>query len=389
MINLGFLIPFFSGKCGGSCIGIKEIVPYLERMGVNTKVYASSSIAQKGKERTEIFEKKSNGFTIYRFNTFLRFREYRISFKLLPHLLKNSKNIDILHSHTIRSFQEDIGTLISIGKKIPLIITPNGAISINWDYSDKIPKMIHDKTIGYLRKKLVNPHYIAIAKNEIPIIKNYGISDDHIHYIPPGVNTDFFKPVDSSDLKKKYNLENSDIILYLGRIVKGKGVDKLIKILNFIVKKNKNVKLVIVGGDAGYLPIVKSLILKYNLTKYVIFVGYALNEDLPKYYSMADLVIYPSRQEIFGLVICEAAACGKPVIGSNIMGPSEIIVNGKTGYTSDFKNLNELSEKIIELLNDKKLLVQMGNNGLQRVKKEYSWKINAESHFRLYKKILK
>ena len=202
------------------------------------------------------------------------------------------------------------------------------------------------------------------------------------------VNTEFFKPVDPNDLKKKYNLENSDIILYLGRIAKGKGVDKLIEILNLIVRKNKNVKLVIVGGDAGYLPIVNLLILKYNLSKYVIFTGFALREDLPKYYSMADLVIYPSRQEIFGLVICEAAACGKAVIGSNIMGPSEIIVNGKTGYTSDFKNINEISDIILELLNDKKKLVQMGKNGLNRVKEIYSWKKNAESHYKLYKDIL-
>jgi len=301
--------------------------------------------------------------------------------------LKNEKKIDIVHSHSLRSFQEDNGLIFSLIKKKPLIISPHGGISINWDYKDKIPKMISDITTGYL-KKYLKPHYIAVTKMEIPIIKEYGADDDHIHFIPHGVNTDIFKPVDGSRLKKKFGLENSDIILYVGRIAKGKGVDKLIKILNLVIKKNKRVKLVIIGGDAGYLPIVKNLIQRYNLSKYVTLVGYVSKINLPEYYSMADLIVYPSRQEIFGLVLCEAMACGKAVIGSDIMGPSEIILNGKTGYTSNFKDLNKISEIIIDLFDNRKLLSQMGKNGLKRVKETYTWEKAAVSHFKLYTAVL-
>ena len=248
--------------------------------------------------------------------------------------------------------------------------------------------MIHDKTIGYLKKNFINLHFIAVSKSEIPVIKRFGIDDDHVHYIPNGVNTEIFKPIDSKDLKRKIGLENFDIILYVGRIAKGKGVDKLIKILKMIVNKNKKIKLIIIGEDAGYLPIVKSLIQKYNLFNHVIITGYIPNKNLPKYYSMADIIVYPSRQEIFGLVLCEAGACGKAVIGSNIMGPKEIIVDGKTGFTSDFKDLNKVSELIIDLLNDKNKLIQMGKNGCDRVKKKYSWDVAAKIHLNLYKKVL-
>ncbi len=312
----------------------------------------------------------------------------KISFKLLPHLLKNSKKINIFHSHGIRSFQEDIGALTALLKKKPLILTPHGSIDINWDYSDKIPKMIHDKTIGYLKRKLLDPHFIAVAKNEIPIIKKHGIDGDHIHYIPDGVNTQIYKPCDSADLKKKYNVEDSDILLFAGRITKGKGVDKLIKILNLIVQKNKNIKLFILGYDAGYLHAVKSLNHKFNLFNYVIFTGFIPRGKMAKYYSMADLVVYPSQQEIFGYVVVEFGACGKPVIGSNIMGPSEIIIEGKTGFTSDFKNLTDISELILDLLNNKNLLAKMGNNALNLVKGKYSWAKSANSHLKLYKEVL-
>ncbi|MHA1235519.1 MAG: glycosyltransferase family 4 protein, partial [Promethearchaeota archaeon] len=357
------------------------------KKGISTTIFTTSAIRKFGRARTEFYEEKSKNFKIYRFDSYLKFKEYRTSFKLLPFLLKNEKNIDIIHSHSLRSFQEDNGLLVSLIKKKPLIISPHGGISINWDYKDKIPKMISDKLIGYL-KKYLKPHYIAVTKMEIPLIKEYGADDDHIHFIPHGVNTDIFKPVNGSGLKKKLGLENSDVILYVGRIAKGKGVDKLIKILNLVIKKNKNAKLVIIGGDAGYFPIVKNLIQQYNLSKYVTLVGYVSKYNLPEYYSMADLLVYPSRQEIFGLVLVEAMACGKAVIGSNIMGPSEIIVNGETGYTSDFMDLTKVSEMIIELFRDKKLLAQMGKKSLERVKKHYTWKKAADSHYKLYMSVL-
>ena len=381
------LTPFFTGKLGGPYNVIMELAPILEKMGISTNVLTTSAIRKFGKARTEYFEEKSRNFKIYRFNSYLKFKEYRTSFKLLPFLSKNENKIDIIHSHALRSFQEDIGSFISLIKKKPLVISPHGGININWDYRDKIPKMVSDKTTGFF-KNFLKPHYIAVTQMEIPIIKEYGADDNHIHFIPHGVNTDIFKPVDASNLRKKYGTENSDVILYVGRIAKGKGVDKLIKILNLVIKKNKRVKLIIVGGDAGYLPMVKSLIQKYGLSKNVAIVGYISKHNLPEYYSMADLIVYPSRQEIFGLVLCEAMACGKAVIGSDIMGPSEIILNGKTGYTSNFKDLNKVSELIINLFNDRKLLAQMGKKSLERVKKIYTWEKAAESHYKLYMDVL-
>ena len=387
MLNVAMLTPFFTGKLGGPYNVIMELAPILEKKGISTNILTTSAIRKFGKARTEYFEEKSRNFKIYRFNSYLKFKEYRTSFKLLPFLLKNENKIDIIHSHALRSFQEDIGSFISLIKKKPLIISPHGGININWDYRDKIPKMVSDKTTGFF-KNFLKPHYIAVTQMEIPIIKEYGADDNHIHFIPHGVNTDIFKPVDASNLRKKYGTENSDVILYVGRIAKGKGVDKLIKILNLVIKKNKRVKLIIVGGDAGYLPIVKNLIQKYGLSKNVTIVGYISKHNLPAYYSMADLIVYPSRQEIFGLVLCEAMACGKAVIGSDIMGPSEIILNGKTGYTSNFKDLNKVSELIINLFKDRQLLAQMGKKSLERVREIYTWEKAAESHYKLYMDVL-
>jgi len=70
------------------------------------------------------------------------------------------------------------------------------------------------------------------------------------------------------------------------------------------------------------------------------------------------------------------------------MGPSEIIVDGKTGFTSNFEDISALSEKIITLLDNKNILLKLGQNGLERAKKLFSWQKTAQLHFNLYKSVL-
>jgi glycosyltransferase involved in cell wall biosynthesis len=292
------------------------------------------------------------------------------------------------HSHALRSYTEDVAAFASLVKKKPIVISAHGGININWDYSDKIPKMIYDATLRRL-KRLNDIHYIAVTKTEIPIIKNYGIEEEKIHYIPNAVAINTFKPLESREIREKYGIEaDTDLILYVGRIAKGKGLDKLIKIFHYVHQNNNNTKLMVIGPDYGYMKVIKPLIQKYGLAKHIIFSGFISKEHLPKYYSAADLVVYPSRQEIFGIVLLEANACGKPVIGSNILGPSEIIKNGYNGFKFDFRNLDKVSDLISELLEDKQRLKKLGQNGIKRVKKNYTVKKNAERHIALYKKLI-
>ena len=93
-------------------------------------------------------------------------------------------------------------------------------------------------------------------------------------------------------------------------------------------------------------------------------------KNIFEYLQLSDIFILNSINEGLPNVLLEAMACGKPVIGSDIMGPSEIIINGKTGYTSDFRDLKKLFEMIFHLLEDDKKMTQMGKNGLNRMKEK-------------------
>lgn len=388
MIRVARLIPIFSGQAGGPINHILELTKHLNKYPIKTTIYACSEIDYVVNKRTYLYQEINPNFIIKRFNSYIRFRDYRISFGLLRTLLRDSKNIDIFHSHALRSFQEDIAALVAILKKKKLIITTHGVLYASINYFQHFYKRLYDLTDSYLKNKLLDIDYIAVSKFEIELIKKFGILDEKIHYIPHGIDTNHFKPSDRTEILEQYNLFDKKIILYVGRISKRKGVDILINTFSKLKNEIPNVYLLIVGSDYGFKNSIEKLIKSQNLKKRIIFLGFIPKTKLPKVYSIANVVVYPSKYEIFGHVILEANACEKVVIASDHWGPKELILNGKTGYLTKYGDIEELKEKIIYVLNNEELQKKMGEFAREYVKKNFSWDINAEKHFKLYQKIL-
>ena len=97
-----------------------------------------------------------------------------------------------------------------------------------------------------------------------------------------------------------------------------------------------------------------------------------------------DLYIMPSRTDAFGIAFLEAWASGKPVIGANIGATPEVIRNNIDGLLVQFDNSKEIADAVVKLLKKKKLRKYMGLNGLEKVKKNYTWDIIAEKTNKLY-----
>ncbi|MFX1311078.1 MAG: glycosyltransferase family 4 protein [Promethearchaeota archaeon] len=391
MIKIARLIPFFSGQYGGPVKHILELTKNLSKYPIKTTVYASSEIDHSATKRTYHYQFINPNFIIKRFNSYIRFKDYRISFSLFPSIFKDCNNIDIFHSHAFRSFQEDVAALVSIIKKKKFVITTHGALCTNINYFHYLYKRIYDLADTTLKNKLLNINYIAVSKIEVEFLKRYGINIENIHYIPHGINTNHFKPHDPMQIISKYNLSRllgKDIILYVGRIAKRKGIDILIKAFSTLKDDFPNAILLIVGGDYGYKNTIQKLAKKQKFSDKIVFLGFIPKLDLPGIYSLAKVVVYPSKFEIFGHVILEANACEKPVIASNHWGPKELIRDSQTGYLINYGNIFQLKEKIKKILENEDLRNQMGKNARNYVKKQFSWKKNANEHFKLYQKIL-
>lgn len=126
--------------------------------------------------------------------------------------------------------------------------------------------------------------------------------------IPNGVDSKYKPAVKNSDLVKKYQLENKKVLLYLGQLIERKNIPFL---FNVIKKLPKNYILMICGDGP----------LRANLEKLapsnVVFTGRIPENDKVDYYNLADVFVYPSKKEGFGLSVAEAIACEKPIVASN------------------------------------------------------------------------
>lgn len=390
LIKVARFVPFFSGEGGGPVRHILELTKYLKKYPIDTIVYTSSEINQSASKRTFLFQRYSPSFIIKRFNSYIRFKEYRLSLGMFRTLLKDSKNIDIFHSHGFRSFQEDLASIVAYIKKKHLIITTHGA-SCGRDYFDYLKKRLYDIVGTSLKNKFLDIHYIAVAKIEIGFLEKLGISDERLHYIPHGVDFNYFKPSDPEEIIKKFNLsylKHKKVILYVGRIYKNKGIDILINAFSLLRNEFKDVYLVLAGADFNYKNKIMEIANRENLKNRIIFLGHVPKKLLPKIYSLANVVVYPSKFEIFGQVILEANACKKPVIASNHWGPKELIINNKTGFLIKYGDAEILKDKIIKILTDERLQERMGDFARQHVKSNFSWEMNAQKHYILYNNIL-
>ncbi len=187
------------------------------------------------------------------------------------------------------------------------------------------------------------------------LIRAYGAQSEIIGVVPCGVNLKLFRPLDKYNMRNQLGLDPDEtILLYVGRFTALKGLDRLLTAMTFL-KNNRKIRLVIVGGDGLGTP--ESIRLQHSskalgLDEKITFVGRIEHEDLPPYYSAADLLVVPSHHESFGLVALESLACGTPVIATKVGAMEMIIQESKTGCIVDDATPYRLAEKLKATLLD-------------------------------------
>ena len=162
-----------------------------------------------------------------------------------------------------------------------------------------------------------------------------------------------------NEMKKKYPSKN---ILYVGEFIERKGVINLIKA--FEALNMKDVGLILVGKGKEKDKYLKYI--KEHDIRDVFFEGFVQKEKIVKYYKLADVFVLPSLNEVWGLVVNEAMACGLPVISSKLAGVTkDLIKDGINGYSIDPYNTGELTDKLSLILSNENLRVEMGRKSLQ------------------------
>ncbi|VVB94977.1 Trehalose synthase [uncultured archaeon] len=180
--------------------------------------------------------------------------------------------------------------------------------------------------------------------------------------------TRFNNSINRQEIRMKYSLENSPIILFIGQIHPHKGLHLLIEAFNIVKETIPDAKLLIVGKPPlkGYFRNLKK---KSNSS--IIFTGFITDEELPSYYAASDVYASASLWEGFNLPMVEAMAHSKPVVAFNI-GPHEEIINLDTGFLVDKSDCEAFAQALIKIINEPDLAARMGHAGYKRVKEYFT-----------------
>ena len=245
---------------------------------------------------------------------------------------RNSLQYDLIHSHYWISGQ--VGRWAQRRWNVPHMVMFHtlGAVKNTTGVGSKEP-LLRIKTE---RRLVAHCHRIiaATAREKNELTRFYGAEPQKVSVIPCGVNMDLFRPVDKAKARKRLGFDEKEkIVLYVGRFAALKGIDRLLQAMTHLGDLQK-LKLVIIGGDGAGAPEsieFQRLSSKLDIHDKIFFAGRLEQNELPQYYSAADLLAVPSYHESFGLVALEALACGTPVVATEVGAMDRVICEGKTG----------------------------------------------------------
>jgi D-inositol-3-phosphate glycosyltransferase len=193
---------------------------------------------------------------------------------------------------------------------------------------------------------------VATAKEKRDLARYYDVTGEKIGVVPCGVNLGLFRPADKMAARQRLGLSGEKIMLFVGRVDPLKGIDRLIRTLP-LLKNQGDLKLIVVGGDANSqseVAALQKLAADLDVPDSVCFQGIVKQEQLPYYYSAADVCVVPSYYESFGLVALEALACGTPVVAADVGDLRNIIRPGETGYVAADNSPENLAAGISSVL---------------------------------------
>jgi glycosyltransferase involved in cell wall biosynthesis len=259
----------------------------------------------------------------------------------------------------------------------------------------------HNDAVGItpLTKLLVRAYYDILGKGTVKRASRIITTSQHYAerspylkkflkktaIVPPGVDLTIFNPtVYSGYVRDRYGLDGP-VILFVGQLTKThrhKGLHSLIRALRDL---DHRTTLVVVGGG-NWLSHYAADARRAGVADRVVFAGIIPEEEMPLYYRGADLTVLPTYTDAegFGMVLAEANACGRPIIGTNVGGIPSTIRDHYNGLLVEPGDLRGLVQAIRVVLSDGELAETLGQNGYKRMSSEFTWDQAIARTMRIY-----
>lgn len=297
---------------------------------------------------------------------------------------------DVIHAHVIHFYLSHYVLKLAHKLGVPTVLTAHDAMTFCYTRlrGDCLNDMGQPARVNAWRcaqcqrfryvpfRNAATRHYIntytaqviSVSESLKVGLENNGIQ--HVRAIYNGIAPEQCQvsAEDVAAFRRQHSLDGKSVILFAGRANASKGLDVLIRALAAITTQQPQVQILILSGQNAYTDYVRALAGELGVLSRLIFPGWLTGAQLKSAYAACDVCVAPSIQfEPFGLVILEAMAVKKPVIGSSLGGIPEIIDDGKTGYLVPPGDSAALAESMSQLLQQPELARQFGEAGYLRL----------------------
>ena len=300
---------------------------------------------------------------------------------LTPATLRDLDDVDIVHLHGHRHLLNNIAVAFARRRRRPYVLTANGTL------------LRHERKVGakLLWDALVAGHIprgaarcIAVSRADVAMHLQAGIPAERIHLIPNGLDLGEFDPLPPRGLlRARLGLGQQPLVVYLGQISPRKGVEHLVAA--FAQSPPGGAALVIAGNDMGGLAAARAHL---RPDSPVHFVGLLEGRERLALLADADVLVYASTAEVFGLVPFEGLLCGAPVVVGDDCGCGELISEAGAGLLVQHGDVSGLRARIETLLLDRVAAAAMVRRGRRYIQERLGFERIAAQHDTLYREVL-
>lgn len=300
---------------------------------------------------------------------------------------EDGRGYDAIHSHYWQSGWAGGHLARELGVPHIVMFHTLGEVKNRARFGEEEPRkrIRHERRIARRASAIV-----TASDHERELLQRYyGADPRKMHTIPCGVDLALFRPRDRAAARRQLGLPaEGPVLLWVGRLEKLKGVDILISAVAQL--DERNFTLLIVGGDERAAELkaeLRSQAQAAGVAANIRFEGAVAHDDLPAYYSAADVCVVPSYYESFGLVAVESMACGTPVVASRVGGLVSTVTDGVSGYLIPWRCPEPFAEKLEVLLNNRELRANF-SRAAQRSMQRFAWDLVGQQMATLYEQVM-
>ncbi len=366
VIKVVQVCPRFFPFRGGIETYVDQVVKRTGKLGISATVYTTDPTG------TLPEHEHLNGIAIRRTRSYAPKEIYYLAPALYSMLVE--ADAEIIHSHGYTAYPALAAALASRKNNHPLIFTPHTAGRLEWNTT---ARKLYDTSIG--RHLFENADaVVAVSMFEYNSLKQrFGASSHKLTHIPNGVDVERFSRVKRVRGQRR-------TVLYVGRLERYKGIHFLIRGFSLLALRYPSASLMIVGSGPARQELI-SMAKKLGIQDKVSFIQGISNQQLLDLYGSAEVFVMLSRSEAFQLSLCEAMACGLPVISTRVGVAEEIIQPGSNGFLVDYPpSVESIAELISYVFESPEAGMKMGEQGRRDVISKYSWDKTATALAELY-----